>query len=170
MFRSRLATICSLAVVVAVAAACSGAAAGPQGPLWTYRPALAAAPTSLPVPTAVASTGPAVATIALSEWKVATSSALRAGTTTFTISNAGTTEHELLVFKSDLAPSAYPTDPAGDIQEDGPGVDLLSDGENIPVGGTQERTVELKPGTYLFVCNIPGHFKSGMFTVVTVAP
>ena len=42
---------------------------------------------------------------------------------------------------------------------------LFSDGENIDPSGSQARTVDLAPGTYLFVCNIPGHFKNGMFTV-----
>ena len=39
--------------------------------------------------------------------------------------------HELLVFKSDLDPSAFPTDAAGDIKEKGAGVILVSDGDNI---------------------------------------
>ena len=78
--------------------------------------------------------------------------------------------HELLVFKSDLDPSAYPTDAAGDIKEKGAGVNLVSDGDNIDPAGSQTRSIDLAPGMYLFVCNIPGHFKQGMFTVVTVAP
>jgi len=109
-------------------------------------------------------------TIALSEWKVVTASTIKAGTVKFTITNVGTIAHELLVFKSDLSPSAYPTDPAGDIIEEGGGVNLVSDGENVDPAGTQTRSVDLAPGTYLFVCNIPGHFKSGMFTIVTVTP
>jgi uncharacterized cupredoxin-like copper-binding protein len=93
---------------------------------------------------------------------------LKSGKSTFTISNFGTVPHELLIFKSNLAPTAYPHDAAGNIIEDGPGVSLVSDGENIDPSGAQTRTVDLKPGTYLFVCNIPGHFKQGMFQVVTV--
>ena len=90
--------------------------------------------------------------------------------TDLTITNAGVTPHELLVFKSDLKPAAYPTDAAGDIKEEGAGVKLVSDGDNIDPAGTQARSVDLAPGKYLFVCNIPGHFKQGMFTIVTVAP
>jgi uncharacterized cupredoxin-like copper-binding protein len=97
-------------------------------------------------------------------------STVKAGKATFTISNTGRIPHELLVFKSDLKPSAYPTNAAGGIIEEGAGVALVSDGDNIDPGGSQSRTVDLAPGTYLFVCNIPGHFKAGMFTVVTVAP
>jgi uncharacterized cupredoxin-like copper-binding protein len=106
--------------------------------------------------------------ISLYEWKVIAATSLKAGKATFTISNFGAVPHELLVFKSKLPLSAYPTDKAGDIVEDGPGITLLSDGENIDPTGSQVRIVNLAPGTYAFVCNIPGHFKAGMFAVVTV--
>ncbi len=108
---------------------------------------------------------------ALSEWHIAAPATIRAGTVNLEAANFGTIQHELLVFKSDLAPSAYPVDKNGRIVEDGPGIALVSDAENIDPGKTQARTVDLsQPGTYLFVCNIPGHFKAGMFSVVTVTP
>ena len=94
-----------------------------------------------------------------------------AGQANFSITNIGTIQHETLVFKSDLTPTAHPVDSKGNIIEDGPGINLVSDGDKIDPGKTQTRTVGLtQPGTYLFVCNIPGHFKAGMFTVVTVTP
>ena len=31
-------------------------------------------------------------------------------------------------------------------------------------------TIELKPGTYIAYCNIPGHFIDGMWTMLTVTP
>jgi uncharacterized cupredoxin-like copper-binding protein len=108
---------------------------------------------------------------ALSEWHVAVPSTIKAGTINLEAANFGTIQHELLVFKSDLAPSAFPVDQNGDIIEDGPGITLVSDGDNIDPGKTQTRTVDLtQPGTYQFLCNIPGHFKAGMFSVVTVTP
>jgi uncharacterized cupredoxin-like copper-binding protein len=108
---------------------------------------------------------------ALSEWHVAVPSTIKAGTVNLEAANFGTIQHELLVFKSDLPPSAFPVDKNGNIIEDGPGITLVSDGDNIDPGKTQTRTVDLtQPGTYLFVCNIPGHFKAGMFSVVTVTP
>jgi uncharacterized cupredoxin-like copper-binding protein len=173
MSRSPSAVLVAIVVIGAMAGACTSAAAAPS---WTFAPA------TTPASAAQATTGPSVAapvataapaaapTITLSEWKVTVASTMKAGTATFAIANAGTIQHELLVFKSDLAPSAYPVDKSGDIIEDGAGVTLLSDGENIDAGGSQARTVDLTPGTYLFVCNIPGHFKAGMFQVVTVTP
>ena len=93
------------------------------------------------------------------------------GQVNFAITNIGTIPHELLVFKSDLRPAAYPVDSKGDIIEDGPGITLVSRGDKIDPGATQQRVVDLtQPGTYLFACNIPGHFKAGMFSVVTVTP
>jgi uncharacterized cupredoxin-like copper-binding protein len=124
--------------------------------------------TTAPPASVAAAASAATEAVSLSEWKVAAASTFKAGTATFTISNAGTVPHEFLIFKSNLKASAYPTDASGDIEEDGAGVTLLSDGENIAVGGNQSRTVALTPGKYLFVCNIPGHFKQGMFTAVTV--
>jgi uncharacterized cupredoxin-like copper-binding protein len=152
---ARLPTLVLLLGLAANATACAAAGTSPS---------------SAPTATAAATSQPTGAnpTIVLSEWKVAVASTLKAGKVTFTITNTGTVPHELLVFKSDLDEAADPTDSAGDIVEDGPGINLLSDGDNIDPGGSQTRTVDLTPGKYLFVCNIPGHFKSGMFTVVTV--
>ena len=93
------------------------------------------------------------------------------GQANLSITNIGTMPHELLVFRSDLRPSAYPVDSKGNIITDGPGITLVSSGNKIDPGATQQRVVDLtQPGSYLFVCKIPGHFKAGMFSVVTVTP
>lgn len=131
----------------------------------------AQSPSSSAAASSAPSTAAAPITIALSEWKVAVSTTLKAGKISFTITNNGTMPHELLVFKSDLAPAAYPTDSTGKINEEGPGITLLSDGDNLDPGASQSRTVDLSaPGKYLFVCNLPAHFSAGMYTVVTVTP
>ncbi len=156
-------------VVVTVAAACgaSQASVSPSTAAGSAVPSLAPVTSAAPSPV-VASSADAL-TIALKEWSVTVPTTIKAGNATFTISNDGTTAHELLVFKSALAPAAYPTDSAGDIIEDGSGVTLVSDGENIDPGGTQTRTVDLaEPGTYVFVCNIAGHFKQGMLSLIHI--
>jgi len=152
--------------------ACAGAASAPPAVPSAAAATFAAPSAAATAPASVApSASPAAApTVSLTEWKVLVTGTIKSGKVDVKISDVGVAAHELLVFKSDLAPSAYPTDKAGDIVEDGAGVTLLSDGDNIDPGGTQTRTIDLAPGTYLFVCNIPGHFKQGMFTVVTVAP
>jgi hypothetical protein len=170
--------------------ACTSAGA----PHWTFPPVAsqpaAAAQTALPTPaptpaptsqpTAAPTPGssggpigspPAGTAIYVSEWSVGLPTSMLAGQRNFAITNIGTIQHELLVFKSDLLPSTYPVDSKGNIIEDGPGITLISRGDKIDPGKTQARTVDLtQPGTYLFVCNIPGHFKAGMFSVVTVTP
>jgi uncharacterized cupredoxin-like copper-binding protein len=154
-------------LVAAALAACSSSSA--TAPLIRYGGTMP--PDSTPsVSVARSQSTSAGDTAGLSEWKVEMASTLKAGKATFTISNTGTIAHELLVFKSDLQPSAYPTNAAGGIIEEGGGVALVSDGDNIDPGGSQSRTIDLVPGSYLFVCNIPGHFKAGMFTFVTVTP
>jgi len=111
-----------------------------------------------------------VDTVALREYNVSvTPPALTPAKHDFTIANDGRAEHELLVFHTDLDPAAFPIGADGDINEEAPGMSKISDGDNIAPGGTQKRTVDLsQPGTYVFVCNLPGHFKAGMYQVVTV--
>ena len=168
-------------VVVGVALATTACSSAGGAPSFTYAPpaSASAAASTAPAPSgspaastaASPSASPATgATVSLTEWKVVVGGTIKAGKTDLAITNIGAVPHELLVFKSDLDPSAYPTDAAGDITEKGPGVTLVSDGDNIDPAGSQARTVDLAPGKYLFVCNIAGHFKAGMFTVVTVAP
>jgi uncharacterized cupredoxin-like copper-binding protein len=142
----------------------SGSTAGPSaGPVAVETAAASGQPVSSSAPSDVA--------IHVSEWSVGVPTSIEAGSVNLSITNIGKIPHELLIFKSDLAPSAFPLDSHGNIIEDGPGITLVSDGDNIDPGGTQSRPADLsKPGTYLFVCNIPGHFKAGMFTVVNVTP
>ncbi|HEY4228204.1 MAG TPA: sulfocyanin-like copper-binding protein [Candidatus Limnocylindrales bacterium] len=187
----------SRAAVVVLGAALvivTGCASEATSPAWTYTPVsapsagseqtsapsseLPSGPSSAPVAidTGGASQQPVSSTpsdvaIHVSEWSVGVPTTIEAGPVNLSITNIGKIPHELLVFKSDLAPSAFPLDSHGNIIEDGPGITLVSDGDNIDPGGTQSRQADLsRPGTYLFVCNIPGHFKAGMYTVVNVTP
>jgi uncharacterized cupredoxin-like copper-binding protein len=169
--------IASLVIAAAAAACGASAATTAPAPSTAQAPSVAPSLVASPAPsvapsasTAASPSAPIAPSISLAEWKVVVSGTIKAGKTKLTIDNDGVGAHEFLVFKSDRDASAYPLDKAGDIIEDGAGVALLSDGENIDPGGTQTRTVDLAPGKYLFVCNIAGHFRQGMFTAVTVAP
>ena len=169
MTRLRIALVAVAIAAVSAACASSGAPASQPATAATAAAPASAAPAAAPSVAAVASASAATApSVSLTEWKVVVTGTIKAGKTDLTIKDVGVAPHEMLVFKSDLAASAYPLDKAGNIIEDGAGINLISDGENIDAGGTQTRTVDLAPGKYLFVCNIPGHFKQGMFTVVTV--
>ena len=127
--------------------------------------------TAAPAPAAPAPKAtPGAGTVHLSEYKVDVgTSTLGPGHHTFTIANDGKTEHELLVFHTSIDPTVFPLDQEGNIDEQAPGMNKVSDGDNIAPGATQTRTVDLsQPGTYVFVCNLPGHFKAGMYQTITV--
>jgi len=96
---------------------------------------------------------------------------LTTGTKTLQITNKGGVQHELLVFHPDstIDPRHLPLDADGNIIEDAPGVNLVSDGDNIDPGQSQTRDLDLtQPGTYVFLCNLPEHYGQGMSVVVTV--
>jgi uncharacterized cupredoxin-like copper-binding protein len=119
---------------------------------------------------AASSTAGSPVAVALAEFHIQpASTVLRAGKIDLAITNTGKVPHELLVFRTDLAANAFPKDSAGAILEEAPGMNKVSDGENLAPGGSQTRTLDLTiPGTYVFVCNLPGHFAAGMSRVVTV--
>ncbi|MDQ1392911.1 MAG: hypothetical protein QOF30_1888 [Acidimicrobiaceae bacterium] len=122
------------------------------------------------VPAVVPAPAPAALTsVTLSDMKVTPSSvSVPAGKYTVTINNAGMMTHELLVFHTDIAPADLPIGPDGKVNEDAPGF-KISDGDDLDPGASQSRVIDLsQPGTYLFVCNLPGHFAAGMHSTVTV--
>lgn len=91
-----------------------------------------------------------------------------AGDVTFDIQNDAGQVHEFVVFKTDLAPEALPTDDAGDVDEKGEGVTHIDEVEDIAGGSSESLTVKLDAGSYVLICNLPGHYKQGMHTGFTV--
>ena len=100
-----------------------------------------------------------------------------AGDVTFYVTNTGPEDtHEFVVFKTDLAPDALPTAPDGSVDEEGEGVELIDEIEDIAVGDTPMLTVSLDAGRYVFICNIVEeegdetivHYQQGMRTGFTV--
>jgi len=89
------------------------------------------------------------------------------GTNQLLIYDTGDEQHELVIFKIDQPVQALALTPEGDLNEDL--LTNVSDGDNLSPGTTATRTADLTDaGTYLFVCNLPGHFKKGMYTTVTL--
>ena len=84
--------------------------------------------------------------------------------------------HEFVVFKTDLAPDALPTASDGSVDEEGEGVELIDEIEDIAVGDTPTLTVSLDAGSYVLICNIVEdegdetivHYQQGMRTGFTV--
>ncbi len=82
-----------------------------------------------------------------------------AGTVTFVIENQGTMAHEVEVFAG-AGPGLRLPVVAG--VADTTGLTLIDEVEDIVVGTTTSLTVDLEPGTYLVICNLPGHYALGM--------
>jgi uncharacterized cupredoxin-like copper-binding protein len=92
-----------------------------------------------------------------------------AGEVTFDVTNDAEQTHEFVVFQTDLAPDQLPTEEGGDVDEAGEGVALVDEIEDIEGGSTQSLTVNLDAGSYVLICNLPGHYAQGMNTGFTVS-
>jgi uncharacterized cupredoxin-like copper-binding protein len=89
------------------------------------------------------------------------------GPVAFDITNQGPSSHELLAFRTDLPEDQLPLGPDGRINEDAiPKV--LDTQTDLPAGSERDLSEPLAPGRYVLVCNLPGHYKLGMHTVITV--
>jgi uncharacterized cupredoxin-like copper-binding protein len=112
----------------------------------------------------------------LQEWSVNPSpDSVPAGEVTFSITNDGPDDiHEFVVIATDLDPGALPTDETGTVDENGEGIEVIDEIEEVPVGETEELTVSLDPGNYVLVCNVysadenEAHYQMGMHTAFTV--
>lgn len=111
--------------------------------------------------------------VKLAEWSVAPEeTSAPAGEVTFDISNEGANVHEFVIFKTDLAPEDLPLKPEEDstvVDEEGEGLALVDEVEDIAPGSSATLTVDLEPGNYILLCNIPGHFEQGMHAAFTVS-
>lgn len=151
-----------LGAALAVAAACSDGDGGGQTPAAGQTPE-AHEDESETGETPAASTS---VDVALVEFAInPAQDTVDAGTVTFSVSNDGATPHNLRVVKTDLAPDALPKD--GVLVDEGQ-VDVVVSTADLPGGATEEQSVDLAAGSYVLVCNIPGHYDLGMLTAFTV--
>ncbi len=76
-------------------------------------------------------------------------------------------EHEMLVVPIDdiTRPLPYDTD-AEKVKEEA--VKVLGEIAETPPGETGTVTLDLEPGIYMLLCNIPTHYAMGMWTLITV--
>ncbi len=104
------------------------------------------------------------------EWDVAVDlDRVPAGPVTFTFKNVGTVEHEMLVVRTDIPVGELPVDPStGRFAEESDSWEVIDEISEYAVGETKDLTVDLRPGTFQLVCNIPTHYANGMATAFTV--
>ena len=115
--------------------------------------------------------------VTLQEFAVgADPSSVSAGSVTFNIENIGPDDvHEFVVIRTDLDPTALPTDETGAVEETGEGMEVVDEVEDIPVEDTPTLTVDLTAGSYALICNIydeaeqEAHYSEGMRTAFTVS-
>jgi plastocyanin len=92
---------------------------------------------------------------------------LTAGTYTFRVHNEGATDHELII--APTTNGTLPLRPDG-LTVDEEAVQSAEPGSLEPGSPGAERTltVQLKPGRYIFFCNMEGHYMAGMHAEVVV--
>jgi uncharacterized cupredoxin-like copper-binding protein len=84
----------------------------------------------------------------------------KAGDVTFKISNGGAVTHEFVVVQTDLGFSQVPVTADGKADEEE--LKGMGEVEDIEAGKSGDLKLNLPPGHYMLICNLPGHFASGM--------
>jgi uncharacterized cupredoxin-like copper-binding protein len=91
-----------------------------------------------------------------------------AGKVTFIVKNNATSEsHEMVVIALPSADAELPYDAAKQRVTESK-VKSLGEVSDLKPGASKSKTLTLKPGTYKLICNMKGHYKAGMSTVLTV--
>ena len=153
-------TVAAVIATASVLAACGGGGASPAAPSEAASPA----------------GGGSTVNVTLQEWAVVPDAAsTAAGAVTFTVTNKGPEDvHEFVILQTNLDAGALPVDANGAVTEEGEGIAVVNEIEDIPVGATEELSVTLEPGKYVLLCNIwseeeqEAHYKMGMRTNFTV--
>jgi uncharacterized cupredoxin-like copper-binding protein len=83
------------------------------------------------------------------------------GAVTFDVVNGGTIEHEMVVIKTDKGAANLATD--GEADETGAVDEIV-----LAASESGDLKVDLEPGAYALVCNLPGHYAAGMYADFTV--
>ncbi len=93
---------------------------------------------------------------------------IKAGPVRFEVTNwSRSVLHEMLIVPVDHIGASLPYDAqSGRIPEDQ--VRVLGDTEDLQPSASKLVDVTLAPGSYLLVCNLPGHYAAGMVTPLTV--
>ena len=92
-----------------------------------------------------------------------------AGPYALVAANRGPSAHELVVFRTTLAPDKLPLGADGNVIEDSPQLVKVADsGASVPPGQSRTLYTVLTPGSYVFVCNLPGHYRLGMHAALVV--
>ena len=129
--------------------------------------------------TTATGTDSASVAVTLQEFAVSADPAsVPSGSVTFDVTNTGPDDvHEFVIIQTDLGATELPVDDDGAVLEDGEGMTVVDEIEDLAVDDTQTLTVDLDAGTYVLICNIlqeepdgtlEAHYAEGMRTGFTV--
>lgn len=108
---------------------------------------------------------PAKVSVVLKEWKLIPSSTrVSAGKVTFQVKNVGAIEHEFVVLRTDSHHHLLKVK-GGEAVETG----LKGEIPKIVPGQVRSLTLSLKPGKYVLICNLLGHYRAGQFAALRVS-
>ena len=117
--------------------------------------------------TAPAAAGGETLTIKMNEYNFIPKDAkAKSGTVTIDAENVGQMTHELVLAKSNLDPAKLPTEDNGEVNEEA--LDVVGEAPDVAPGDTGSFSADLEPGSYVMVCNLPGHYAAGMYGSLTV--
>lgn len=103
-------------------------------------------------------------TTTLDEWSIkGDAAAVKSGSVKVTADNVGAVPHEVVFLKTDT-PAGQLKVTNGEVSEK----DSVGDVADIAGGKSKTGTLDLKPGKYVLVCNIAGHYEQGMYTSLVV--
>jgi len=108
--------------------------------------------------------------VTLDEFHITTpKSVLPGGKLAFVVHNAGSSPHELVVFRTKLTAKRLPRRPDGDANEESRLLTgVVDSGASLAPNQTKVFVATLPPGHYVAVCNLPGHYRLGMRIDLTV--
>ena len=89
-----------------------------------------------------------------------------AGEITFEVHNEGSRSHNLVIIRTDLAADALPS-LVGLVDEEAAG-EKIGEIEEFLRDVVEVGSFTLTPGRYVLICNLRGHYQSGMFAELTV--
>ena len=102
--------------------------------------------------------------VVLKEWTLTPSTTtVPAGAVTFVVRNSGGIPHELVVVKTSRHHHALPMKGSQAVETGDVG-----EIEEILPGKTKRVTIKLKPGKYVLLCNLEGHYRAGQYASLTV--
>jgi uncharacterized cupredoxin-like copper-binding protein len=94
----------------------------------------------------------------------------KAGPVTFDVTNwSRSVIHEMLVVAVDSPDAPLPYDFSKQIIPEDQ-IKALGETNELQPNASKSIELALAPGTYLLVCNVPGHYAAGMVLAFTVAP